>query len=405
MDIRKSRSSVSERIFLFAFAVYLIRAVFHTTMLYEYCGGIVFNFVHIVLVVCVVIKVIFFDKYSYKQLGIFTLLCIVFLLSWKITGYNILFGLCFLILGSKNVSFRKVVNIYFVITLSIVLIVFFLSQIGIVENLIYDFDGVKKQAFGFAYTTDFAAHVFYLIVAFIYLKDKLSFLNILTFIIIAIFVYVNSKARLDSLSIVGIAIVFFIHNIIKKVKWQDNEVRKQKKFTLKILKVGIIFLMPICAILSIALATMYDNGNPIMSSLNEFSSNRISLGNKGISMYGFKLFGQYVFMQGFGMSTDLDTSNYFFIDSSYLNIALRYGVIVLIMVCMYHVYCSRKIIKYGNVKLIIIIIFITLNSVIAQHLLEIAYNPFILVYLDTLKKDYSKKTGFKTYDPNRRKIR
>ena len=101
--------------------------------------------------------------------------------------------------------------------------------------------------------------------------------------------------------------------------------------------------------------------------------------------YGFRLFGQYVKMVGNGSTTEITTKYYFFIDCSYLYVGLQYGLIFLLAVLLIYVLCCRK---YQNDRYFLLtIVLISINCMIAHHLLEIAYNPFALALFAKMTKE------------------
>lgn len=76
-----------------------------------------------------------------------------------------------------------------------------------------------------------------------------------------------------------------------------------------------------------------------------------------------------------------DSKDYFFIDSSYMNIILVYGVISLICVCLIFTYITKISIKKCDYLLPFVIFMIAVNSFVGQQLLDIAYDVFLLSFL------------------------
>ena len=112
-------------------------------------------------------------------------------------------------------------------------------------------------------------------------------------------------------------------------------------------------------------------------SLNKLTTSRLSLGKKGITEYGFSWFGQFIPMVGSGGGTE-PRPNYFFLDSSYINILLCMGTVVFCIVCVLYVRLSVRAYRQGNVVFLIILLCAALQCTIEHHMLEIAYNPFLL---------------------------
>ena len=76
---------------------------------------------------------------------------------------------------------------------------------------------------------------------------------------------------------------------------------------------------------------------------------------------------------------------YFYIDSSYLRLVMIYGVIVaFIMVGVMMTISIRSIVK-ENYVITVILLVVTLSCFVEQHLLELSYNPFLLILLANSK--------------------
>ncbi len=77
-------------------------------------------------------------------------------------------------------------------------------------------------------------------------------------------------------------------------------------------------------------------------------------------------------MVGFGGSLTLK-QEYFFIDSSYINILLRYGIVFLLMLLViYGTICYKH---KRDTALMISIVLLAISCFIDHHIMEEAYNP------------------------------
>ena len=79
----------------------------------------------------------------------------------------------------------------------------------------------------------------------------------------------------------------------------------------------------ICAAGILILSMLYTKGSSIFLKLDSILSQRLSFSQKGMEVYGFSIFGQYIPMQGNGGSTETPL-NYFFLDSSYISCLIYY---------------------------------------------------------------------------------
>lgn len=112
---------------------------------------------------------------------------------------------------------------------------------------------------------------------------------------------------------------------------------------------------------------------------------------KGMEVYGFSIFGQYIPMQGNGGSTETPL-NYFFLDSSYISILLQYGLIMFVMILILWGIIGLRARKEKDWVLLWILAIIAFQSIMEQHLLDISYNPFLwILFAETGKKRKQKK--------------
>ena len=378
---RDKKIRLSDGIFFISLFLFLIINMLYETMFNVYINHKISLIINLFCITLIGIKIVFFDRYSLKTILLIIGLGLCAIFIWIESSYSRLIYLVIFIIGSKGIDFNKIVKMFLYTKISITLLAILACELNLIEHIIYLRDGKLRYAFGSIYATDFAAGVFFSIVAYCYLKfDKLKFRDIVIFIFLSWFLKKYCDARLDSICIIMVAIFCSYFVIRRKIKKQKT--LKVNKFIKSIL----IFSIPISAIISIALTYFYNSSNKIMFILNGILSNRLEIGKIGIEKYGFKLFGQYVPMVGNG-GANIERSDYFFIDSSYLSIVLTYGIVILIVICMLYSYFINNAIKSGNLIIAFCIGFIAINCIVAHHFMQISYNPFLLVFFAKINTD------------------
>ncbi|MGG7142773.1 hypothetical protein ACQPVP_04840 [Clostridium nigeriense] len=366
------KMELSDLIYYIAYFLYLTKMVITTTMFNEHLGRIVTVPITLICLGLLLIKILLLNEYSKKNFIIMGILTLCAGLTYINSSYNDLIFLVLFIIGANNVNFKNIVKIFLAVRISILLIAMLSAKLGLIEDIIYIREGKIRQSFGSLYPTDFAAGVFFIALAYLYIKcEKLKIRDVIIFVFLGIGVSYFCDARVDSICIFGIAIYSLF-----KVMYNKKENLKINKFLNVILSSSMI----ICTAFSIIISIIYNNSNKIMLFLNKLLSNRLELAKKGIDKYGFTLFGQRVDMVGNGGSTSVNPTEYFFIDSSYLFVALRYGMIALIIFCILFTIYIKKTIDLGEITIAFIIMIIAINSIVAHRLLDIAYNPFLLVF-------------------------
>ena len=367
----------AETLFLLAFCIYLTGAVWSTTMFP--LRGLVIRCCRFAAIGLILWKVINFDCFSGKMVKEIMVLTVIVLAVKVFAGYSEPLIWVIFCLGAKDVLFDKILKCYSTISLSIILYAFFAAVLGVIENLKYE-TGSRgiRNAFGIVYPTDFAAHIFFLILVYFYMKKgKGKIHEYIICLLISFLVLQFCGARLDSacifLTVIG-------HMYLSYRRTQRRFLRKSRpkrvKRTICFWKCA-AYSMPVGMAVMGILTILYHAGVPFIYEINEWLSNRLLLQDKGMMEYGIRLFGQTVKMVGNG-GTVIFPKDYFFIDCSYFYIVVQYGIIFLLCVfCVYGICCR----KCRNDQYFLLTIFlIAINCMIAHHLLDLAYNPFALAF-------------------------
>ena len=98
-------------------------------------------------------------------------------------------------------------------------------------------------------------------------------------------------------------------------------------------------------------------------------------------------------MQGWGFSLEEWDENlgYYFIDCGWLSMALRFGVLFPIFLCISFMTVSKNAFKNKDYTLPIILLFLSVTSIVDHHVTEIGYNPFLIVLGVAINQIFTKK--------------
>lgn len=277
-----------------------------------------------------------------------------------------------LAVGAVGISFKDIARCYFYTASVFVGIIFIASLSGLVENLEYSSERGIRYAFGIVHPTDFSAHIFFIMASYVAaFEKKLSYLNCIGGIAVAVFVYVCCKTRVDCGCIIllwlGLAVIRFVQS-------RKNQPRgKLYRIGKNICRYICIWSMPAAAVIMLLLSKFYDPSNKFMLAIDNITSGRLSLGKRGLDEYSIKLLGQYVPMRGAGGSVT-PPEDYFFLDCSYIYMLLIFGLVFTILIIAAYVLIGMRY-KHNGVMLWIIAL-ISLDCMIAHHLPDCAYCIF-----------------------------
>lgn len=359
-------------LFLIGYAMYLATTVWVTTM---------FPMTKMVQALCMLISLIFiaikiflYGKYSMKKVLILVVtgLCCVVGLYRNHYVYPLIWFV--LIAGSDQVPFEKILKVYLLIVGAIVFLAFAASMLGVIPNLQYETStrGIRNS-FGIIYPTDCGAHVFFWMFTFFYLKGKnLRGVHYLFGLITTWAVYHFCNARIDAGSILMTTALFGLGNFIS---YDSKCSRRIKRIWERLWERLGGMVMPLLAFVSILFTYLYSDGNAVLEKMDGTLLARFKLGKQAFEDYGLKLFGQKIPMNGNGGTLNL-VDEYFFLDCSYVNILLTWGAILFLIVMILFIYSCKKNRKDLHFQYAIALI--AVNCMIAHHLMDVAYNPFVL---------------------------
>lgn len=386
LELQAEKRNVIENLYLIVLGLYLLKLSFDTT-LFQIAWPRDYEWVLFILTTGVVMLKI---GYSEKSQGIRWLFCVLagiaFGLSWWHTEFKYLFlaYIPILMIGAIGVDYRKILRLSFWINFSTLLLAFLGSCTGVLEDLVYGTDGNYRHSFGIVYTTDFAARVFYLLVVFWVLYEKLSpVITMILTVVLSVFVYYNCKAKTTTLTLICFLAAIVYYCITENV----IAVKGEKTF-IKWLDKLLMWSMPFFALIMIFLTMKYDENIEWISRLDRMLTSRLSLGKQGIENYGFSFFGTAFDQIGSG-GTVAHRLEYNFIDSSYVLIMLRYGIITLGVILFVHVLLAYRAVEKRHKRIVIALFIIGIQSVMEHHLSEINYNIFMILPFAAINQDIS----------------
>lgn len=306
------------------------------------------------------------DKHSTESIIYSTLILIVAgLISYITSGWYVIMVLAILLINMKNINIRKLIIIW-IIEISILMLFIAISyKLGVIGETIISWDrdtGIDRYTLGYNYTTFSSNYFFHLTIFYLYIKGKLIKyleLGVLALLNIYLYNFTNTKSAVIY-SVLAIILVI----IIKKFNFSKGVSYINK------------FSMFVGGFVAGLLTYLYKYDSAIISEINVILSGRLYYGYKGIEEYGITMFGQKItWINEVILDSELQ---YNYIDSSYLNILFNYGIIVLLFIMLGYYVLGKKNIS-NDIYYSILILIITLHSMFDPQLIEIMYNPSILL--------------------------
>lgn len=370
---------LGESIYLVAFALFIAVSVWQTTA-FEFSWTI-YKVVLLIFMMATAVKIIIFDGYTGWQLILIGIAGIGIAGRYASgIGSANLIALLLMVVAAKNVDFDKIVKIYLIVAGGIVFLALVAALLKVIPNYHWYGDNRHKYALGLTYCTDAAAHYFFLLLSYFYIrKDKLKIIEYILAVVYALLVFSATGGKLDVSCNIFTIVVFALGNFVMNDNNHKMLKRRSQTSWENAWKAIGPFTMPCMALLMSVLTYLYKDSNATLVWIDEFITGRLRISRESIEKYGLGLFGKDVVLIGNGHGRSSVTGEYNFVDSSYLYMALIYGVLLAIVVVFIYSLISVK--HKNNLYIQYVVAVIAINAAIAHHLLDPAYNIFIVAIM------------------------
>ncbi|WP_434433856.1 polysaccharide biosynthesis protein [Lactiplantibacillus paraplantarum] len=291
------------------------------------------------------------------------------------SGAHYLMPTIMLVIGAQHVSFRQIIQVYLGVVGTILLLAWVAAEIGLIKNITFTTADGLRQSFGVVYTTDFAAHVFYLCAAYLYLlARRFRPVGLLPVLMGLGIIYQFTKTMTDVIALVILIGLYLLYIYRRQFRWFGPIIRYS------------FLMLPVASGMIIGLSNIFNYQDRLLITLNNALSTRLALGNNALLAYGVKLFGQApIPINGWGgdradsFTNGVGAVTYFFIDSSFLNMLISYGLLLTLILIVGMTWFLYQRTRQHDYLLPVIFVAVVISSMFDQHFLEVTYNVFILI--------------------------
>ncbi|MFX3617500.1 MAG: hypothetical protein ACE3JK_08225 [Sporolactobacillus sp.] len=332
-------------------------AVFLSLIYYIYSKSDLTSFISvgqrylmILMALITLIKLVFKDRYNLRRMFLLMCFLLISIIIFYFSKDEFPVILSLLLICSCDLDFDVITNVSYKIIIVCLSFLLILSLSGVLNNFTIMRGDAPRYAFGTIQPTIFSAICFFGIAAYAY-KNRGSFkiyqLIILAFLIILVNHFTGS--RNDTISMIMLLLIPLIKELL------------DTKFIGHLLKIVLILSYPINAAIVMIATNAFKYNYGIYNGINYdyFLSGRLRLGALALHLYPLKMLGQQVTMNGNGNGNFfINQSDYFFIDSSFLLMLLKYGIIFTTLFLLFNVYLMIRLIrgKYYCLAIILAIV-------------------------------------------------
>ncbi|WP_349946246.1 hypothetical protein ABFV83_19390 [Lacrimispora sp. BS-2] len=323
-------------------------------------------------------------RYDLKEFCVITVISVLQYVIYLKTGNMAMVVLWVFILAAKDVDFDLIIKYSFIINVYLMVFVVTSSLFGIVEDRIYiRANGAYRYSLGYQYTTNIANLYMHMIFMYVYWKKKrISIVSMILLMIVNVLIFrltdTKNAFAMGCMVLIGAFIIKVSVYFSKPHKW-----------------INWVYLcsIPFFAVVSVVVTSFYNKDVSWMNTINNILSGRLKLGYEGIKQYGIGLFGNKIEWVGGGFIYEIENKSYNYVDSSYVQFLLEFGMIALILACIYFIKLNYKAIKRKDVWFGLSMFVIAVHSISDPQLMWLECNPFLLY---GLSKSYEMSDGTET---------
>lgn len=334
------------------------------------------------------IYIIVQKKYSLKELMAFLVIGILLLVGYVISGQAAYFKGFLLIIASKNIPYRRILNVCrkaltFVLGLGIFLFLTGISNSGISRR--------GASGLGFGHPNVIAQLI--MIIILLWVSEKAGKLKPVHYIGIelgGLITFLLTDSKTSTIVILLIPLVMVVSEKIMSRTWYS----KVPKF--------LMTYSQLLVMLFTYLSARFLETSNMLKTLDLVFTNRLFLNYYVLNKFGIKLFGQNVTLSDNSGTIYNNIHGWYnwsvTCDCSYMVTLLVMGLIPTVIILIGYILLMKKAIKRHNYMIMSVALLLAIYSFCESQMLEV-YSSFVYFYLiaddivldDFKAKDYNQK--------------
>ena len=326
MTIVMSNRIISEKIYLITLFIWVVVASLVTTTYFIRLEGFL-SLYRILLYFTIAMilikelmnfpKTLYYFRFHWQQLlivmGLFIAMFIVAKNRDGLLDINVLL----LVFSARDIDFRKLLGTFSVATFLVLCLTIYASQQGIIANMFMNADSGYRFSLGFNYVSFASQRLFFALCTYLMFRGKrVSYLELSALLLATIYMYRQTSTTSPFyLSILILTYALFSIKIFKK------------EFIIENFWLSKIATYAFIIALMLTLYFCFYSSGDIFRLVDQFTHNRLRLSVEGFQNFGVSWLGQPISFTTLDMFGNF-TSNYNFIDSSFVQLLVIDGLVV-----------------------------------------------------------------------------
>lgn len=326
-------------------------------------------------------NLLFDIRMSLKQWIFFGVIATLLVLDSLPTGNHEILYLFIVIWGCRNIDKKRIIRYIFGIIAILTLVIALFVMIGVIENTQFLLNGVReRKGLGYNVWSILPFQFYSLCVFYMYIqKKKIRIYKVILMNVLALYIGIVTDTKTSV--IMTFSSTFLIYWI------QTMRIRNWKRLR------WLIVLPEMLAISSYLITCLYGQGGAFWKKINTLLSNRLMYQSTALNRYGITLFANP------SVKSILSPESYFGIDNQYMNLAVTWGIIALVVVLLVYSYLIKYCIENKDLKLLVIILSMLFMSMIWSRLVVLIEAVYLVCFSDVFanKKSRNRKATSNKY--------
>lgn len=357
--------------FLAIFILWYTTEIIFSTTLEKIAGipiGKINIFMSYVILAFLLFQIIFFQKYTTKQLALIVVITFFISISAILSSNFSVISAWLFVVAAKETKFEKVIKTAYRILLVMIPFVIVLHYLGVMDDYIMYRHGILRHSLGFSHPNQLGLRLFQLLACRCYLyKDNYKLIDFLFafFLISVTYLIPNSQTA------------YMCMAVLKLLLWGYAFIKRFGTRFVEFYMNCLVILSIAFNVLSVKWSFIEITNGTMLQKIDKIMSIRFSSCHRVLQLYGVTLFGNHIYVNSaerklVGITTRL------FLDNAYMNLILRFGIIIYIIFSISYI---ASMMYFGNMKQPVLVILFTvyaLYGVMEAGLYMMTHNIFLL---------------------------
>ena len=376
MTIVTNNRFISEKIYLCTLFVWVVVASLVTTTYFIRLDGFLslYRSLLYLTIFALLIKELLnlsntlnYFRFHWKQLLTVTVFFLAMFIVAKNRDGMLDINVLLLVFSARDIDFRKLLGTFSLATFLVLCLTIYASQKGIIANMFMNADGGYRFSLGFNYVSFASQRMFFALCSYLMFRGKkITYIELMALLLATIYMYQQTSTSSPFyLSILILTYALLSVKIFKKEFVIGNF------WTKTLVQYGFIL-----ALVIILYFCFYSSGN-LFHLVDQFTHNRLRLSVNGFQNFGVSWLGQPISFTTLDIFGNF-TSNYNYIDSSFVQLLVIDGLIV----SVFMLFALTKVMRYfvsiqKDIVLACLGIMI-IHGMFDPQMLVLRYSPLIL---------------------------